>query len=136
MSTPGTDGYGPDGIDGSAVGRQIGLVSLAIGIGALVTSAFLIGAPLGAVAVVLGLIAIVKSIGAHKRIEEAGREPRTGGAFGMGLIGIITGGLAIAISLALYFAAANMVEEADQKCGHLDKTTAEYQECFRDNVGK
>ena len=46
-----------------------------------IVSAFIIGAPFGAVAVVLGLIAIVKSIGAHKRVSAAGREPRTGGAF-------------------------------------------------------
>ena len=45
MSNPATDGYGPDGIDGSAVGRQLGLISLAIGLGALITSAFIIGAP-------------------------------------------------------------------------------------------
>ncbi|MFD5867093.1 hypothetical protein ACFWGD_00565 [Corynebacterium sp. NPDC060344] len=136
MSNPATDGYGPDGIDGSAVGRQLGLISLAIGMGALITSAFIIGAPFGVVAVVLGIIAIVKSIGAHKRVEAAGRQPRTGGAFGMGLIGVITGGLAIAIALALFVAAQNLVDEADQKCGHLDNTSAEYQECFRDNVGQ
>ncbi|MFC3850714.1 hypothetical protein ACFORJ_11135 [Corynebacterium hansenii] len=131
MSNPATDGYGPDGIDGSAVGRKIGLVSLVIGIGALITSAFVIGAALGMVAVVLGLIAIVQSIGAHKRIEQAGREPRTGGAFGMGLIGVITGGLAIAISLALIVAAFNFFEDAEEKCGHLDRTSPEYAECLR-----
>ncbi|MFD6727905.1 hypothetical protein ACFWB5_04655 [Corynebacterium xerosis] len=136
MSNPATDGYGPDGIDGSAVGRQLGLISLAIGLGALITSAFIIGAPFGAVAVVLGLIAIIKSIGAHRRIEAAGREPRTGGAFGMGLIGVITGGLAIAISLALLVAANNIVEEADKACGHLDKTTAEYADCLRENTAQ
>lgn len=134
MINPATDGYGPDGIDGSSVGRQLGLVSLVTGLGGLITSAFIIGAPVGAIAVILGLIAIVKSIGAHKRIEAAGRQPRTGGAFGMGLIGVITGALAIAISLALIVAAQKVIEEADEKCGHLGNTTPEYAECVRDNV--
>ena len=134
MSNPATDGYGPDGIDGSPVGRQPGLVSLVTGLGGLITSAFIIGAPVGAIAVILGLIAIVKSIGAHKRIEAAGRQPRTGGAFGMGLIGVITGALAIAISLALLVAANNVVEEANKHCGHLGNTTPEYAECVRDKV--
>ena len=54
----------------------------------------------------------------------------------MGLIGVITGGLAIAISLALLVAANNIVEEADKACGHLDKTTAEYADCLRENTAQ
>ncbi|WP_295628506.1 hypothetical protein [uncultured Corynebacterium sp.] len=134
MTSTARDGYGPDGIDGSAVGRQLGLISLVLGLGALITSAFIIGAPFGAIAIVLGLIAIVKSIRAHRRVERAGRQPRTGGAFGMGLIGVITGGLAIAISLALLFAANDIVEDAEKACGHLDKTSPEYAQCFSDNA--
>ena len=131
MSNPATDGYGPDGIDGSAVGRQLGLISLAIGLGALITSAFIIGAPFGAVAVVLGLIAIVKSIGAHRRIEKAGRQPRTGGAFGLGLIGVITGSLGIAIGMAIYVTAQN----AHERCEHHEYNTPAYNECITNELG-
>ena len=46
-TTP-TDGYGPDGIDGARVGRQMGLFSMVLGMGGLITSAFLIGIPIGA----------------------------------------------------------------------------------------
>ncbi|HHU45879.1 MAG TPA: hypothetical protein GXZ46_09700 [Actinomycetales bacterium] len=129
-TTP-TDGYGPDGIDGARVGRQMGLISMVLGMGGLITSAFLIGIPIGAVAVVLGLTAIIKSIGAHRRIEKAGRQPRTGGAFGLGLIGVITGSLGIAIGMAIYVTAQN----AHERCEHHEYNTPAYNECITNELG-
>lgn len=136
MSNPATDDYGPDGIDGSAVGRRLGLTALGFGMGGLLTSwlAF-VGGPIGVVAVILGITAIVKSVGAHSRVEKAGRQPRTGGAFGLGLIGVITGALAIAIAAALYVAALE-VEEAQKKCEPLGITTVEYQDCMREETSR
>ena len=106
-TTP-TDGYGPDGIDGARVGRQMGLFSMVLGMGGLITSAFLIGIPIGAVAVVLGLTAIIKSIGAHRRIEKAGRQPRT-----------------------IYVTAQN----AHERCEHHEYNTPAYNECITNELG-
>lgn len=122
--------YGPDGIDGAAVGRKMGLIALILGMGGLITSAFLIGIPLGAVAVVLGITAIVKSIGAHRRVEKAGRQPRTGGAFGLGLIGVITGALGVAIGLAVYITAQNL----NEKCEQYPFGSDEYNQCISESL--
>ncbi|ALA67293.1 hypothetical protein CLAC_05680 [Corynebacterium lactis RW2-5] len=125
------DTYGPDGIDGSAVGRNLGLTALVLGIGGLLLSWALIGGVIGVVAIVLGVIAIVKSVGAKRRVAAAGREARTAGAFGLGLIGVITGLAAIAVSAALLVVA----NAALQKCDHLDHTAAEYQQCISNETG-
>lgn len=129
---PQAEGYGPDGIDGAGVGRQMGLFAMVLGMGGLITSAFLIGIPIGAVAVVLGLTAIIKSIGAHRRIEKAGREPRTGGAFGLGLIGVITGSLGIAIGMAIYVTAQN----AHEQCQEHELNSPAYNECISNQLGR
>lgn len=135
MTTAPGAGYGPDGIDGATVGRQLGLISLAIGMGSLLTSWLpFVGAPVGAVAVVLGVVAIVKSVRAHGRVERAGRQPRTGGAFGLGLIGVITGALAFAISAALY-AAGVAYTDADQACAGHERGSVEYQDCVKKELG-
>ncbi|MEJ5919711.1 MULTISPECIES: hypothetical protein [unclassified Corynebacterium] len=124
--------YGKDGIDGAGVGRTLGLSSLILGIGALLFSWVpIMGSVFGIVAFVLGITAIVKSLGAKKRVTAAGREARTGGAFGLGLIGVFTGAIAIAINLAIYFVAQNAIDA----CEHIDKTTAEYQKCLSDELG-
>lgn len=123
--------YGPDGIDGSAVGRNLGLASLVLGVGGLLLSWAIIGAGIGAIAIVIGLVAIVKSMGAKRRVAAAGREPRTSGAFGLALVGIITGIASIAVASAIYLTALSAVE----KCDHLEKTTIEYQKCLREQSG-
>nr|WP_240394067.1 hypothetical protein [Corynebacterium lactis] len=124
-------GYGPDGIDGSAVGRNLGLTALVLGIGGLLLSWALVGGVIGIVAVVLGVVAVVKSFGAKRRVQAAGREARTAGAFGLGLIGIVTGLAAIAVSAALLYVA----QSAIANCGHLDRTSAEYAKCISEQTG-
>lgn len=123
--------YGPDGIDGSSVGRTMGLASLVLGVGGLLLSWAILGAAIGIIAIIVGLVAIVKSMGAKRRVAAAGREPRTSGAFGLALVGIITGIASIAVASALYFVALEAVE----KCDHIDKTTEEYQKCLREQAG-
>lgn len=126
---PGQDGgWGPDGTDGSAHGRTIGLASLVLGIGGLLTSPFLIGGIIGIVAIVLGIVAIVLSRRANARVKAAGREPRTGGALGLGVIGIITGIVAVIIPVVLLQTA----ERVMGACEHLEPGTPEYQRCIAD----
>lgn len=123
--------YGPDGIDGAAVGRTLGLSSLVLGIGGLLLSWALIGGIVGLVAVICGVMAIVKSQRAKQRILAAGRQPRTGGALGLGIIGIITGIAAIAITAALLVAA----QDAINNCAHLDPESEQYRECLLEQTG-
>ncbi|MDO5029191.1 MAG: hypothetical protein Q4E11_01235 [Corynebacterium sp.] len=126
-----TEGYGPDGIDGAAVGRGVGVAALLTGVIGILFSWVLVGGIVGVVAVVLGIVAMVKSQGAKKRIADAGRMPRTSGVFGLGIVGIITGLVAVAVSLLLYTAS----EDAISKCDNLERTSAEYADCISKNMG-
>ena len=103
-------------------------MSLVLGIGGLLTSPFLIGGIIGIVAIVLGIVAIVLSRRANARVKAAGREPRTGGALGLGVIGIITGIVAVIIPVVLLQTA----ERVMGACEHLEPGTPEYQRCIAD----
>ncbi|WP_448850901.1 hypothetical protein [Corynebacterium sp. 335C] len=124
------DGYGPDGIDGSARGRTIGLASLVLGIGGLLTSPFMFGGVIGVVAIVLGIVAIVKSRAANKRVKAAGREPRTGGALGLGVVGIITGIAAVIIPIVIMQTVGQIMDE----CSHLPENSPEHGQCLVEKV--
>lgn len=130
-SSPKSEGYGSDGIDGAAVGRGFGVAALLTGVIGILLSWVLVGGFVGAVAVVLGVVAMVKSQGAKRRVAEAGRMPRTSGVFGLGIIGIVIGLVAVAVSVLLYVAS----EDAISKCDNLDRTSAEYADCISKNMG-
>ncbi|WP_075691890.1 hypothetical protein [Corynebacterium sphenisci] len=122
-------GYGPDGIDGAGVGRNLGLAALVLGIGGLLTSPFLIGAGFAAVAIILGVVAILRARGARRRVLAAGRAPRTAGAQGLAGIGIATGVLAIVVVIVLFQAGSALAE----RCAGLEDDPMAYRECLEQN---
>lgn len=120
-------GWGKDGIDGSGVGRKSGLAATILGIVAIVLSWAIVGAFIGAAAIILGIIAIVQAIGARRRVRAAGRQPSVSGSTGLGIVGIVLGVVGIAVSAFLLISANDAID----RCGHLDKTTSEYQQCVQ-----
>jgi ABC-type transport system involved in multi-copper enzyme maturation permease subunit len=125
----------PTGTDMSAVagkdGQTMGVLALIFGVGGLLMSWILVGGVLGVFGIVLGIIAMVKALNAKKRKQAAGEPAVIGGAFGLGIVGIITGLVAVVVSMLLYTAS----EEAISKCDNLDRTSAEYADCISKNMG-
>lgn len=120
-------GWDKDGIDGSGVGRKASLAAILLGIIAIVFSWVIVGAVFGGFAIICGIVAIVQAAGARRRVQAAGRQASVGGPTGLGIVGIILGVAGIAVSVLLLITANDAID----RCGHLDKTTAEYQECVQ-----
>lgn len=127
MTAQTTDGYGPDGIDGSAVGRTQALTALVLGIGGLLLASFGFGAVLCAIGIVLGVIAIVKARKAKTRVQMDGRQPRTGGTQGLAAVGIVTGVLGCLLGAVVFQSATainnciNEFEEQDAQIACIDE---------------
>lgn len=112
-------------------GRTMGVLALIFGVGGLLMSWMIVGGILGVFGIVLGIIAMAKAMSAKKRVQAAGGEAVISGAFGLGIVGIVTGIAAVVVSLMLY----SSTSDAMAKCEKFERTSAEYAECISKQLG-
>ena len=111
----------------SAPRNGMGTAALVVGIIALITSFFLIGGLLGIIAVILGIIGLVRA----RRGEATNR--------GMAIAGIVTGALAILIAIVVGVFLADNADEIEDLGDCLEDATTdqEREDCanrFEDEV--
>ncbi len=118
------------GADGSKAGRTLGLISLVLGIGTMLLSWAIFGAVLGVIAIVIAIVAIVMSARAKRAVKAAGGTPRTGGAKGLAIIGIVTSAIGIAIAVFLLVLANDLIEN----CQQYQDDQEQYIECLQERL--